>query len=224
MKILNKLLTNKTIDYNKLIEYGFTLKDKKYIYEKILSNKHFKVIVEITKKTQIAKVYDLDVDDEYVLVDVPNASGNFVGKIREEYNSIITDIINKCTNMNVFKSVQTQEIISYIKDKYNDDLEFLWEKYPDAAIWRNKNNNKWYGLLMRIPQNKLGINSDELIEIIDLRYPKETINEILSCKGVYPGYHMNKKSWITITLDNTVDNKEIFTLIEQSYAISEKKN
>ena len=224
MKILNKLLTNKTIDYNKLIEYGFTLKNKKYIYEKILSNKHFKVIVEITKEIQIAKVYDLDVDDEYVLVDVPNASGDFVGKIREEYNSIITDIINKCTNMNVFKSVQTQEIISYIKDKYNDDLEFLWEKYPDAAIWRNKNNNKWYGLLMRISQNKLGINSDELIEIIDLRYPKETINEILSCKGVYPGYHMNKKSWITITLDNTVDNKEIFTLIKQSYAISEMKN
>ena len=223
MKVLNKLLTNETIDYEKLKEYGFNLNGDNYVYEKNLSNSHFKVIIEITKDKQISKVIDLDVDEEYVLVDVPGASGNFVGQIREEYNDIINDIIGKCTKYNIFKSNQTKETIDYIKNKYHDDLEYLWEKTPDAAIWRNKNNDKWYGLLMKIPENRLGINSDSLVEIIDLRYPKDNIMDILKKKGIYPGYHMNKKSWITIILDNSVDTKEIYKLIDLSYEISMQK-
>lgn len=223
MKVLNKLLTNKIIDYEKLKEYGFTLNGDNYVYEKNLSNSHFKVIIEINKHKQISKVIDLDVDDEYVLVDVPDASGNFVGQIREEYNDIIKDIISKCTEYNVFKESQSKEIIEYIKNKYNDDLEYLWEKFPDDAIWRNKTSNKWYGALMKIPQNKIGMKGDNLIEIIDLRYPKDNITDILKKKGIYPGYHMNKKSWITIILDNSVDTKEIYKLIDQSYEISSLK-
>ena len=223
MKVLNKLLTNKIIDYEKLKEYGFTSKGENYIYEKLLSNKHFKVIIEINDDKQTARIMDLDVDDEYVLVDVPDASGNFVGQIREEYNDIINDIISKCTRYDIFKSNQTKEVIDYIKDKYHDDLEYLWEKTPDAAIWRNKNNGKWYGLLMKIPENRLGAKSDNLVEIIDLRYHKNNITDILKNKGIYPGYHMNKKSWITIKLDNLLDTKEIYKLIDQSYEISSLK-
>ena len=223
MKVLNKLLTKKTIDYQKLQEYGFNLIKDSYVYEKILSNNHFKVIIEINKDKQISKVIDLDVDDEYILVDVPGASGNYVGKIREEYNAIINDFINKCTKYNIFKETQTKEIIEYIKNKYHDDLEYLWEKTPDAAIWRNKDNSKWYGLLMKIPENRLDTESNNLVEIIDLRYPKDNIMDILKKKGIYPGYHMNKKSWITIILDNSVDTKEIYKLIDQSYEISSLK-
>ena len=223
MKVLNKLLTNKTIDYQKLQEYGFNLIKDSYVYEKILSNSHFKVIIEINKDKQISKVIDLDVDDEYILVDVPGASGNYVGKIREEYNVLINDFINKCTKYNIFKENQTKEIIEYIKNKYHDDLEYLWEKTPDAAIWRNKDNNKWYGLLMKIPENRLDTESDNLVEIIDLRYPKDNIMDILKKKGIYPGYHMNKKSWITIILDNSVDTNEIYKLIDLSYEISMQK-
>ena len=223
MKVLNKLLTKKTIDYQKLQEYGFNLIKDSYVYEKILSNNHFKVIIEINKDKQISKVIDLDVDDEYILVDVPGASGNYVGKIREEYNAIINDFINKCTKYNIFKETQTKEIIEYIKNKYHDDLEYLWEKTPDAAIWRNKDNSKWYGLLMKIPENRLDTESNNLVEIIDLRYPKDNIMDILKKKGIYPGYHMNKKSWITIILDNSVDTDEIYKLIDLSYEISMQK-
>lgn len=223
MKDLSKKLVNRIIEFDKLIEYGFALKDDKYIYEKVLSNNHFKVIIEITKDMQISKVIDLEVNDEYILVDVPGASGNYVGKIREEYNNILDDFIYKSTKIDIFKNEQTKNIIKYIKDKYHDDLEYLWEKSPDAAIWRNKSNSKWYGLLMKIPENRLGIDSDNIVEIIDLRYPKDNIMDILRKKNIYPGYHMNKKSWITIKLDNSIDTNEICKLIDLSYEISMQK-
>jgi len=35
--------------------------------------------------------------------------------------------------------------------------------------------------------------------------------------SVTPGYHMNKKHWITIFLDGTVPDKEVFSWIDHSY-------
>lgn len=86
-----------------------------------------------------------------------------------------------------------------------------------------KKNNKWYGALLVLSERKLGITSDKVIDIIDLRYQKEKIKEIIDCKKIFPGYHMNKDNWITIRLDGSMNIKEIFKLIDNSYAISLKK-
>ncbi|WP_423775113.1 MmcQ/YjbR family DNA-binding protein [Bartonella apis] len=38
--------------------------------------------------------------------------------------------------------------------------------------------------------------------------------------SLLPAYHMNKDSWITIVLDETVSIKEIYDLIDQSYSLT----
>ncbi|MBR3153114.1 MAG: MmcQ/YjbR family DNA-binding protein, partial [Clostridia bacterium] len=43
---------------------------------------------------------------------------------------------------------------------------------------------------------------------------------IIDNKKIFPGYHMNKKSWITIKLDNSVETEEIIHLIDNSYELS----
>lgn len=35
--------------------------------------------------------------------------------------------------------------------------------------------------------------------------------------AVEPGYHMNKKHWNTITIDGTIPDEEIITMINDSY-------
>ena len=60
---------------------------------------------------------------------------------------------------------------------------------------------------------------------MDLRYQKDSIQELIDNEKIYHGYHMNKKSWITIKLDNSVDKQKIFELIDNSYNLStESKN
>ena len=223
MRNLNKEFEHKNIEYTKLLEYGFTLKNKHYVFEQEINDNHFKVQIEISNTSQTSKIIDLSTDEEYILMDIKHASGDFIGKIKEEYETILNDIITKCTTPNIFKSKQAKEIIKYIKEKYNDDLEYLWKKFPNNAIWRNKTNHKWYGALLVLPENKLGIDSDQIIEIIDLRYPKDKIKEIIDNQKIFAGYHMNKNSWITIRLDGSMDNKEIFKLIDNSYQLSLEK-
>ena len=223
MRNLDKYFENKNIDYEKLLKYGFSKNGNNYIYENKIYNDSFNVIVEITKEKKSSKVIDLSTNEEYTLIDVKHSTGNYVGKIKEEYEFILNDIIENCTTPNIFKSKQAKYIIKYIKEKYNDDLEFLWEKFSNTAVWRNKNNNKWYGLILILPESKLGLESNKIVEVIDLRYQKNDINNIVDKNKIFPGYHMNKKSWITIRLDESIEIKEIYKLIDNSYKISLKK-
>ncbi len=223
MRNLSKYLENRSINYDKLLNYGFIKKEDNYIYESNICDNFFKIIVEISKEKQISKVIDLEVNDEYVLIDVNDSFGEFIGKIKEEYEKKLNDIIEKCTTLNIFKSREAKEIIKYVKEKYDDDLEFLWEKFSNNAIWRNKENNKWYGLLVVLPENKLGKEGNKKIEIIDLRYQKENVKEIIDNEKFFEGYHMNKNNWITIVLDGSVSLKEIYKLIDNSYELSLKR-
>lgn len=223
MRNLNKGFENKIIEYEKLLEYGFILKDNKYILEKSINNNLFQVIVEISKDNSVSKVVDLATKEEYILVDVSSSAGDFVGRVKAEYDNILNDIIEKCTTLNIFKSKQAKMIIQYVKEKYKDDLEYLWKKFPNNVIWRNKRNNKWYGALLVVSENKLGISSDKVVEIIGLRYQKDKIKEVIDHNKILEGYHMNKNSWITIRLDESVEIEEIYKLIDNSYKLSLEK-
>lgn len=218
MRNLNNKLTNKTINYKKLLEYGFSSNNNEYIYKKMICKNQFQAIIFFSEKNSYSKLIDVENDDEYILVDVEEASGEFVGNVRSEYENLIDDILNKCTDLNIFKNNQTKEILNYISEKYNDNLEFLWD--DENSIVRNKVNQKWYGVFMKISEEKLGINKSNIAEIIDLRYQKEDIENIIDNKKIFPGYHMNKSSWITIKLDNTLETKKILELIDNSYSIS----
>lgn len=223
MRNLEKTFENRKILYDVLIAYGFQKKGTDYFYEKNISNGHFKVVVQISFESQCSKLIDLSTGEEYVLVDVTDASGNFVGTLKEEYERVLYDIIEKCSSLDVFQSHQAQEVIRYIQEKYHDDLEYLWKKFPKNAIWRNQHNQKWYGALLVLSERKLGIDSDRMVEIIDLRYQKDQIRYIFDQKTVFEGYHMNKEHWITMKLDGSVPIQKIYQLIDNSYQLSLEK-
>lgn len=220
MRNLDIKLKNRKINYEKLLKYGFKKENEKYIYKTKIQNNQFEVNVIISNEKSYSKLIDLEDKAEFILVDLEVSNGKFVGQLRQDYDNIIEDIIIKCTSKEIFKSKQAKEVIKYIEEKYSDKLEFLWEKFDDNAIWRNKQNNKWYGILLTISKRKLGIESDEIVEAIDLRYQKEKIENILDNTKIFPGYHMNKKSWITIKLDESISIEEIYNLIDNSYKLS----
>lgn len=49
------------------------------------------------------------------------------------------------------------------------------------------------------------------------------MEKYLKQRGIYPAYHLSKKSWISIILDNTLSDDEIMKLIDISYENSDIK-
>lgn len=224
MRDLKNDLQNKLIVYPKLLKYGFSNIENYYCFKKNIIDNQFEFNININNEEVTTYLLDISNNEEYILVDIEGTTGEFVGKVREEYRKEIDSFIKNCTVSNIFKYEQTKQVIEYIRNKYGDELEFLWKKYDNNAIWRNKVNQKWYGVLLTIPESKLNIDSDRTIEIIDLRFQKDLISDAIDNITIFPGYHMNKKSWITIKLDDTLKIEKIFELIDNSYQLNMEKH
>lgn len=221
MDIIKVIFERKSVNFDKLTDYGFMKDADKYSFSALLPESGFKMIVNVTKQGEIsAEIIDPEFNEPYTLHLAADAAGSFVGGIKEEYERILSDIAEKCYEPDVFKAEQAKEIIAYVKEKYNDSLEYLWQKFPDNAVVRRKDNKKWYAALLTVSKRKLGLDSDELAEIIDLRIKLEDLEDLLDGVHYFPGYHMNKKHWCTIILDKSVPIEEIFERIDESYQLA----
>lgn len=158
---------------------------------------------------------DEEFNEEYNLVDVLNLYG-YSKLVNLEYESIINDIILKCS---IKEKTQLERIIDYVCHNYNDILEHLWDKNPTNAIIRRKDNKKWYCLFMKVEAKRLKINKETVFDVIDLRGNEDTINSIDN-KIIFPGYHMNKKHWFTLILDERMSDESIINLINKSYLLA----
>lgn len=213
-------LKNRKLNVCKLLSYGFESSDNGYVYCCNLSDVQMKLTVTVTADGKVYTDISDSFGDEYVLHRVADAQGTFVGSVRMWTEAVLDDISDRCFESDVFKTEQAKAVIDYVCEKYGDELEFLWQKFPDNAVWRRNDTAKWYGALMTVSARKLGIESDENIEIIDLRISPEDMKKTIDNKKYYPGYHMNKKHWYTICLDGSVSTEEICRRIDESFLLA----
>lgn len=111
------------------------------------------------------------------------------------------------------------KIISYVREKYATDPEYLWQKTPDAFILRNSKNKKWYALVMSVKKSVLIPEAEGFTDIINLKCEPITRECLLAEGRCFPAYHMNKQKWISIILDNNIDFKTLCNIIDESYNI-----
>lgn len=223
MDIIKSIFQRKSVVPQKLLAYGFAENNDTYSYNTVLPNSGFKITVEVTRQGEVsAVIIDPAFNEPYTLHLVDDAAGSFVGGIRLEYEQILREIADKCFEPDVFKSRQTKKLIDYVRHKYGDEPEYLWKKFPNNAVWRRKDTGKWYGILLTVSTDKLGVVPGEMAEIIDLRIQTENMKMLIDKKVYFPGWHMNKRTWYTMILDGSVSFDELCQRIDESYKLAVK--
>lgn len=223
MSNINAVFKNRKVRRDRLLPFGFSKKANTYAYSAPLIDGQFNMRVVVDDKGEIsADVIDSGSGDCYVLHRVSGAKGPFAGRIREEYENILAKIADACFEADVFKSQDAGQIIRYVREKYRDEPQFLWKRFPDNAIYRRQDSKKWYAALLTVQKRKLGVDEDGTIEIIDLRGEPENITALVDGRKYFPGYHMNKKHWFTICLNHSVPIREIRRRIDDSHALAAK--
>ena len=112
------------------------------------------------------------------------------------------------------------ELQKYIAEAYSTVPDFPWESTPDAAVYRHENNRKWFALVMTIPKARLGIRSDGMIDIVNLKCDPLLVGSLRSEPGIFPAYHMNKDKWISVALDGSSDDEQIKMLLDMSFELT----
>jgi len=112
---------------------------------------------------------------------------------------------------------QRERIQHLIQDTYGTEAEHLWVKYPEFSVFRHPGSRKWYAIIMNVSKNKLGLDGDQIVDVLNVKCSPAMIGSLLSEKGFLPAYHMNKSTWISILLDETVPDDAIHPLLDLSY-------
>lgn len=218
MSIEKEIFKRTTCKFDTLLPYGFHQQKQYYIYEKLFMDA-FQARIIISEKGMVSGfVYDINTDEEYINFRIQQQGGEFVSNVREAYQMILLDIKEHCFETLFFESEQANRITKKIKERYHDKPEFLWEKDRTSAVFRNPVNKKWYGLIMHISKGKLDKESTVDIDVLNLKLDDKLIPELLQRDGFYQAYHMNKKYWLSIVLDNTISDEELLTYIHDSHA------
>ena len=115
-----------------------------------------------------------------------------------------------------------QTFLDYCLDTYDTAADYPFDEDFETAVLRHTGSRKWYALVMRISRRKVGIDSDEMVDVVNLKLPLEMFGSFGAADGVYPAYHMNKVHWISVLLPDAADDLVEF-LVSASYEATREK-
>ena len=209
------------LNQEKAHAFGFVENSGVWTYSCQILQGDFVMIVSITVDNVSFQVFDQETGDLYPQVHMGSMRGSFVRNVREACLEILYKIRKACFDVQDFICPQTKRIMTQIQEKYGNQLEYLWEKSPDTAVLRHEGNQKWYAVLMKISWDKLEKGREGQMEAVNLKH--DQVADLLSKKGIYPAFHMNKRYWISVALDDTLSDEEVLKLIEISWNLTSKK-
>ena len=217
MTIEQEIFANSLILEEKLLPYGFERAGSKLIYEKLLQKEDLQIVLEYDGEIR-GRIDDLAAHEEYAGFRIMNATG-FSAEIKRQFTDLLLDIREKCCRNQYFKSEQARRIHAYLFETYGGAPDFLWPNIPSYGAYRLKGSGKWYAIVGSVPLDRLdhAADSHKDVEVINVKADGEKIKMLLTRKGYYPAFHMNKKCWVSIVLDDTLGDAEICRLIDASY-------
>ncbi len=218
MDIEREIFKRGKINCQKLGSYGFIQENNIYHFSKEFM-KNFRADITIDLDGNVSgKVYDLKTNLEYTNFRIADLTG-FAYQVREEYILILKDIAKNVLDLKYFVFDQANRIANLIWEKYKIYPEFLWDKYPGYGIFRNKRSNKWFGIILNVDKSKMIHNLTGEVEIINFKLDDKVLDYIQH-DGIYPAYHMNKKAWVSIILDDALTDEEIMEMVDISYELA----
>ncbi|KHD44349.1 MmcQ/YjbR family DNA-binding protein [Streptococcus hongkongensis] len=215
----NKMFANQVVDINLLADFGFHKKpDNSYTYETRIMDEAFQITITVDADKGIeTAIIDLDLNEPYHAIYAKSRSG-YVSEVRQAYTEVLEDFTGRCCQEHPFLSAQMNRMAVKIADSFADSWDKPFEKAQDYSSYRVA--GKWYALVYPAKGRQFeGIADDKKdkdFEAVNLKVNPKDMAELLALEGVYPAYHMSKKSWVSVLLDDGLSDQVLWTLLSKS--------
>ncbi len=214
---------NKKLVPEKLLLHGFHAENNAFVKETALMDGQFLLRCSVDCAGGVTtELIDTASEEEYVLHLVEECGGAFVAEVRQAYRAELEKLSAFCFETDRFRENQTDVLTEYIVKKYGAQPEYLWEKTPNACVFRRGDNRKWFAAVLTVRRDRLGLSGNKEEEIVDFRVKPEELQALIDHERYFSGYHMNKKHWATVILNGSVPQDELFLRIDESYRIAKR--
>ncbi|MNM63649.1 hypothetical protein D3C81_750220 [compost metagenome] len=116
--------------------------------------------------------------------------------------------------------IERSEIFAFARKAFDVEPDYPFEKFPHYAVLRHGGDDKWFALIMDVDRQRLGLDGEDKVDVIDIKCPPEKIDQLRRSEGFLPAYHMNKEHWITVLLDGSVSLGEVKRLLGESFDLT----
>ena len=180
---------------------------------------YFQVVSAIKKQGLEIVALD-DVNERYQLFDIPTTSSSIAQALREEASELAFLWLHpEQSDIEEARQKWTKWMIENIVPYHGNPFE-----KTEAMGFMVEDKGKWYGLMMEVPLQKLGVPSKADALILNVKIHPEDKERLITTDGIYEAYHMNKKHWISIALNVCTDDALIKECICTSYKCVAKKD
>ncbi len=203
--------------------YGLQRAGDVWRLERTFLDGAFRAVVTIDAAGRVTgEVIDTMTDEAYLPLRLKNPSGSYVYGVRHAYEELLHEVAEACFTSLPFVSAQANRICERVREAWGDAPEFPWKEKAYAAngVFRHPATRKWYGLIMPVLWTKLVPGREGRVEILNVKV-SDAAGAVIQ-DGCYPAYHMNKKYWISIALDDTLADDAIWPILNESHAFAAK--
>lgn len=218
------IFKDKELDRERLIAFGFADAGDRFVKEHPLMGGSYKAIISISDDADVdLKVYDTDNGEEYMPARVRNASGAFVSEIHRACETVLREVAERCYHAERSGCEQIGRIVRLIKNFFGAEPEFLWSRYPEFGALRVPGKKQWFALIGQIPKKKIFPDEDGMADIIDLKGEPQEVAAHIDTGLAHPAYHMNKRHWFTLVLDDSISDDTVLELVKRSCELAGAK-
>lgn len=158
------------------------------------------------------EILDPETQEIYLPFFLAQAQGSYVLSVREAYKKLAARIVQTCSQP---ASGQKQKVLSLAWSLWQEKPDAPFQDHSSALALRESSSKKWYGLLLETD----GCNLDssrpkKRIQILNLRNPDRIPPDPEN--SIYPGWHMNHTSWMSIILDENMTDTRLMELVQRS--------
>lgn len=114
-----------------------------------------------------------------------------------------------------------EEIFLWVRSQYGTEPEYPW--HDRNAVLRHKDNRKWYGVVLEVSGDKLGLEDAGLVDVLNVKCDPVLGGVLRGQEGYFAAYHMNKEKWISIQLKKPELDHTIKDLLALSYELTENR-
>lgn len=112
------------------------------------------------------------------------------------------------------------ELLAYAAETYGVEPEYPWKRLPTFGVLRHPENKKWFGLVASVERSRLGLPGTDVVDVLNVKGDPVMNASLRNGTSILPGYHMNHESWLTVLLDGSLGEEEVFALLDQSFEIT----
>ncbi len=77
-----------------------------------------------------------------------------------------------------------QELFTWVRQQYGTEPEYPW--HDRNAVLRHKDNNKWYGVVLEVSADKLGLPEAGIVDVLNVKSDPLLIGSLRGQDGYFP--------------------------------------